>query len=146
MEVLTHGLATRPRSTAFWARRPAAISTDGFGGLVQEVTEAIETMPWSIEKSLRLTWTGLAARPATCSCAGARPPDSLSEACAAGSEAGKDPAVSAPFSLPSCAAAYAGSTSRKDSLAAESTMRSCGRLGPAIEGTTVERSSSRYSE
>src|SRR5699024_11600368 len=31
-------------------------------------------------------------------------------------------------------------------LASESTMRSCGRFGPAIEGTTVDRSSSRYSE
>ena len=25
-------------------------------------------------------------------------------------------------------------------------MRSCGRFGPAIDGTTVDRSSSRYSE
>ena len=30
-------------------------------------------------------------------------------------------------------------------LDAESSIRSCGRFGPAIEGTTVDRSSSRYS-
>ncbi|SKU78276.1 Uncharacterised protein [Mycobacteroides abscessus subsp. abscessus] len=31
-------------------------------------------------------------------------------------------------------------------LASDSSMRSCGRLGPEIDGTTVDRSSSRYSE
>jgi hypothetical protein len=31
-------------------------------------------------------------------------------------------------------------------LESDSSMRSCGRFGPAMEGTTVERSSSMYSE
>ena len=35
---------------------------------------------------------------------------------------------------------------RQDCLATSSAMRSCGRFGPAIDGTTVDRSSSRYSE
>ena len=45
IEVFTHGLATRPRSTALRASRPAAIITEGLEVLVQEVIEAIETMP-----------------------------------------------------------------------------------------------------
>src|SRR6476646_5618919 len=35
--VFTHGLLVSPRSTAFLARRPAAISTDGFEVFVQLV-------------------------------------------------------------------------------------------------------------
>ncbi|SLH84918.1 Uncharacterised protein [Mycobacteroides abscessus subsp. abscessus] len=35
---------------------------------------------------------------------------------------------------------------RKAILLSDNRIRSCGRFGPAIEGTTVLRSSSRYSE
>ena len=41
---------------------------------------------------------------------------------------------------------YVGSADRNDSWASARTTRSCGRFGPAIDGTTVDRSSSRYSE
>ena len=41
---------------------------------------------------------------------------------------------------------YVGKTFSKALLESESEIRSCGRLGPAIDGTTVERSSSMCSE
>ena len=41
---------------------------------------------------------------------------------------------------------YPGSVCSKVVFAWLSSMRSCGRFGPAIDGTTVDRSSSRYSE
>ena len=41
---------------------------------------------------------------------------------------------------------YVGSASANRSLASERITRSCGRFGPASDGTTVDRSSSRYSE
>ena len=43
---LTQGLRCRPRSTAFFATRPAAIITLGLDVLVQEVIAAITTAPW----------------------------------------------------------------------------------------------------
>ena len=45
--VFTHGLAFRPFAAAFRAIRPAPTMTDGLEVLVQEVMEAIATMPWS---------------------------------------------------------------------------------------------------
>ena len=45
-EVLTCFLTVRPRSTAFFASRPAASSTPGLEVLVQEVMAAISTSPW----------------------------------------------------------------------------------------------------
>ena len=45
--VLTHGLEVRPFSAALRAMRPAPTMTDGLEVLVQEVMEAIATMPWS---------------------------------------------------------------------------------------------------
>src|SRR5438552_13788767 len=44
--VLTAGLTVKPRSTAFLARRPAAIMTDGFEVFVQLVIAAITSEPW----------------------------------------------------------------------------------------------------
>ena len=45
--VLTHGLDCRPFSAALRAIRPAPTITDGLEVLVQEVMEAMATMPWS---------------------------------------------------------------------------------------------------
>src|SRR4051812_4623225 len=45
-DVFTHGLVERPFSTAFFASRPAATSTDGFDVLVQLVIAAITTDPF----------------------------------------------------------------------------------------------------
>src|SRR5687767_12747375 len=58
--VLTHGLVSRPRSTAFLASSPAASMTDGFDVLVQLVMAAMTTWPWSrsnSEPSANRTWT-----------------------------------------------------------------------------------------
>src|SRR3954451_22902204 len=68
-EVFTHGLRARPRSTAFLASSAAAIMTEGFEVLVQEVIAAITTAPWSSSNSApsRLTVTGLLGRPAVAS-------------------------------------------------------------------------------
>ena len=41
---------------------------------------------------------------------------------------------------------YVGKTFSKALLESDSEIRSCGRLGPAIEGTTVDRSNSMFSE
>jgi hypothetical protein len=63
--VLTQGLRCRPRSTAFLASRAAAIITDGFDVLVQEVMAAIVTAPWSSSKlvpSASVTGVGARAR------------------------------------------------------------------------------------
>ena len=47
-EVFTQGLVPSPRSTAFFARSPAASSTAGLLVLVQEVMAAMTTAPcWS---------------------------------------------------------------------------------------------------
>ena len=43
--VFTQGLDVRPCSTAFFATKPAAISTEGFEVLVQLVIAAITTLP-----------------------------------------------------------------------------------------------------
>ena len=49
-EVFTHGLRSRPRSTALRASRPAPTITDGLEVLVQLVIAAITTRPWSSSK------------------------------------------------------------------------------------------------
>ncbi len=45
-DVFTHGFVASPASTAFFASRPAATSTDGFDVLVQLVIAAITTEPF----------------------------------------------------------------------------------------------------
>jgi len=42
----TAGPTVSPRSTAFFARRPAASMTEGFEVLVQLVIAAMRTLPW----------------------------------------------------------------------------------------------------
>ncbi|MNW52846.1 hypothetical protein D3C74_303840 [compost metagenome] len=64
MEVLTHGLASRPFSTAFFASSAAASITDGFDVLVHDVIEAIATAPWNRSNCLPLvSVTGTVRRP-----------------------------------------------------------------------------------
>src|SRR5438876_296429 len=93
--VFTHGLDFSPRSTAFFARSPAAISTEGFEVLVQLVIAAMTTLP---------SWIWF---------------DFLGGA---------------------------PSTSRKFFFTSGRLIRSCGRFGPARDGTTFERSRDRVSE
>src|SRR3954463_8916827 len=160
--VLTQGLLVSPRSTAFLASSAAPIMTCGFDVLVHEVIAAITTWPWSTSVSVpssMVTRVGFEVRclpplPATAEWGF---PDSPLP-CAnglAGSDAGKLSSTDSSTLEPSSAAssgslspsgAYVGRASRKDCLASVIATRSCGRFGPAIDGTTVERSSSRYSE
>ena len=61
----------------------------------------------------------------------------------------KSPRKSVETATGSCtvlSVSYAGKVSTNFALDSDSLMRSCGRFGPAIDGTTVPRSSSRYSE
>src|SRR5256885_3941965 len=53
--VFTCGFTVRPRSIAFFARRPAAIITDGFDVFVQLVMAAMTTEP-SVTWSVRGLW------------------------------------------------------------------------------------------
>ncbi|MCY1226297.1 hypothetical protein D9M72_385240 [compost metagenome] len=65
-EVLTHGLAARPLSTALRASSAAASITEGLDVLVQDVIEAMETAPWSSSNSRPsavTTCTGVDGRP-----------------------------------------------------------------------------------
>ena len=57
-DVFTQGLDLSPFATAFFAKIPAAIITDGFEVLVHEVIDAMVTAPLSIAKSLPFTCVG----------------------------------------------------------------------------------------
>jgi hypothetical protein len=106
-EVFTQGFDCSPFARALRARRPAAISTEGFEVLVHDVIAAIVTAPCLTPKSKPLTFTLFSISPGF-------------------------------LNSPSSAA-------RNPAFACERSTRSCGRLGPASEGSTVARSSSRRS-
>src|SRR4051794_24706047 len=148
-DVFTHGLLCSPRSTALRASSPARTITNGLDVLVHDVIAATTTAPWSSSKSSPSTDTraGLLARspdcvvgaPAGSSCA-------PSELTAGGSLAGTDSFDASLALLPlPLSFTYDFSAWRKLSFALSSDTRSCGRLGPASDGTTVERSSSSRS-
>ena len=156
-EVFTHGLTVRPRSTAFLASRPAPIITDGLEVFVHEVIAAITTWPWSSSVSVpsaSVTCEGASTRSATC----APPVPAPGSSCAwlgswwcvplvaGASEAGNDSWLdsSSPFSCSS--GRKPSSAIRNDALDSVSETRSCGRFGPASDGTTSPRSSSSVSE
>src|ERR1035441_6460892 len=130
--VFTQGLLDSPASTALRASSAAPTMTDGFEVLVHEVMAAMATEPSSAEVFVplsRVTCTGAEGRP-----------DGSS---ATGSEAGNVPL--SPFSRPG-PETYAPGAARHAGIASASAPRSCGRFGPAIDGTTVDRSSSTSSE
>src|SRR6266571_2584559 len=130
--VFTHGLRVRPASTALRASSAAPTITNGFDVLVQEVIAAITTDPWSTlvcVPSSRVTGVGDDGR--------------SSRPAATGSEAGKVPAMLL-SRLGWCT--YEPSASRNECFAAVSATRSCGRFGPARDGTTVDRSSASCCE
>src|SRR5262245_31840646 len=128
--VLTQGLRVRPASTALRASKAAPTITKGFEVLVQDVIAAITTEPWSTLVSVpssKVTGVGDDGRP--------------DDPIATGSDAGKVPSM--PLSkLGVCT--YEPSASRNDCLASMSATRSCGRFGPASDGSTVARSSSNF--
>ncbi len=106
--VLTHGLAVRPFSTAFFASRPAPTMTYGLLVLVQLVMAAIATWPWSIvtcSPFASVAATGLLGRseaPLVSTPAGASAASCVPGA--AGSEAGKDSALASSMPVPATAA------------------------------------------
>src|SRR6185312_6562623 len=147
-EVFTQGLGASPRSAALLASRAAAIITSGLEVLVQEVIAAITTAPWSSSTVWPLSRVALTGRrgregrPVSWPNVAGRSPTRL-PVTAMGSEAGNDsaPAWSSPVGGP--AGAYWPSAVRNARGALASGIRSCGRFGPAIDGTTVDRSRSR---
>src|SRR5262245_30939328 len=118
--VLTHGLTARPRATAFCASRPAASITDGFDVLVQMVIAAMTTSPWVSENVPRSVVT---SRVVPSAAGGAAPPSDSQLSTAL---------VSGPHLSPSIAETALRQLLRD----AASGTRSCGRLGPAIDGST----------
>ena len=102
-DVFTHGLVASPRSTAFFASRPAATITDGFDVLVQLVIAAITTEPFFTSgdgvRRGRVADAGVAV------------------------EHGPAPAFFFGF-------VRLGSASSNDFRAVEQATRSCGRFGP----------------
>lgn len=104
-----------PRATAFFAKMPAAIITDGFDVFVQLVIAAITTEPSCSE------------------------PGTISTGCAGCSP---DIGSAAPFALFAASFSF-GSASANPAFIFVSGTRSCGRAGPAILGTTSLRFSSR---
>src|ERR1017187_440386 len=118
-EVLTQGLRLSPRSTAFLASSAAPTMTEGLDVLVQEVIAAITTLPWSTEVWVPSSSVTRAGRDAL-----VRSPE------ATGSEAGNVPSRS--FSRRD-SEPWFGGPARKADLASAGAIRSCGRLGPAID-------------
>src|SRR5215467_14971477 len=92
--VFTHGLRSRPASTALRASSAAPTITDGLEVLVHEVMAAITTEPWStavLVPSSRVTWTGANGRLSPALAAGGPPgwaSSPFSRSAVNGSEAG----------------------------------------------------------
>src|SRR5215472_11049726 len=130
--VFTQGLRASPASTALRASSAAPTMTDGLEVFVQDVIAAITTEPWSTVvcvPSSSVTRTGDEALGS-----------GLFET---GSDAGNVPAM--PLSRLG-SDTNAPSASRNDVFASASATRSCGRFGPASDGTTVDRSRVSSSE
>ena len=158
-EVLMCGLTLRPASTAFFASRPAASSTLGFEVLVQEVMAAISTSPLPTVMS---PCAGIAGS-ASCSAAarvGLLAAISSTERGAPGGAEGvcgifapspsplRASAARTRWRVSSCAAGWlkpfsVGGLEKSEVncfLTLPSSIRSCGRFGPARLGVTVPRS------
>src|SRR6266699_1614102 len=126
-EVFTHGLTVKPFATALRASSPAPIMTLGFDVLVHEVMAAMTTSPWP-----RSCW-----RPGT----GTRFDEPalekfLSSEVASEGWRSKMSLPPSPPLLNSFSIAMV-----KPALTSLSATRSCGRLGPASEGSTCDNSS-----
>ena len=134
MLVFTQGLRSRPSSRALRAMRPAPIITDGLEVLVQLVMAAITTEPSLIVNRSPPYSTSARVVPASATgaaAAGLRPPSS----------AHREPSCSAMERRAPVGMRF-GSTVLNESFSSLSGTRSCGRRGPASDGTTESRSSS----
>src|SRR5215510_12451882 len=128
-EVLTQGFTSRPLATALRARSPAPIITLGFEVLVQDVIAAISTSPWP------RSWL----RPST----GNRcDPPALAKFLSSGAVAidGCNSKTSLPPPSPALLNSFVIALAKPD-LTSLSAIRSCGRLGPASDGSTEDSSS-----
>src|SRR5215217_9557997 len=134
-DVLTQGFRSRPRSTAFLARRPAASMTEGLEVFVQLVIAAITTDPWSS--------TSAASSSMTARLDGDSGEPSPQTPTAAGPSL-EPLAASLPGRLVP-AGNRLGKASWNERRASESRIRSWGRRGPAMLGSTVQRSRARVS-
>src|SRR4051812_1755825 len=119
--VLTHGLRSRPASTAFLASSAAPTITDGFDVFVHDVMAAMTTAPWSIsnDEPSRLTGMGLRGRPplgctGACGLSSSESPATTESGSLAGKDSA-DPASIEPFGISS--GAYSRSAVRKPALA-----------------------------
>src|SRR3954468_21215176 len=124
--VFTHGFRVRPRSNAFFATRPAPIMTLGFDVFVQLVIAAMTTAPCS---------SADVATGASATAADDAPPVTA-DTC-------EEPAASAPFLEEDAISEL--SPAWKLLFTCFNDTRSCGRLGPARQGSTDDRSSSSVS-
>ena len=157
-DVLTVGPTVSPRATAFLASKPAPTITVGLEVFVHEVIAAIATDPVRMDPRtapIRRPIAGYgssaiesgsgAAESASCS---RSPPRAYEGGSLAGNESA-DATSTTPSIGPGPPAhrpvrqVRSGSSPRKSSLSASSGTRSCGRRGPATDGTTDARSSSR---
>src|SRR6516162_4832763 len=111
--------------------------TEGFDVLVHDVIAAITTEPWSSSKSP--TCTRLCAASATATGAA---DSSTAPSPVGGSLAGNESAISLSYDPFGYSTPNVPSVSTNALLAVASGTRSCGRRGPAIDGSTDERSSS----
>ncbi len=151
-EVLTQGLRVRPRARALRATSPAAIITSGFEVLVQLVMAAMTTDPWVRGKRVPSSSTGTTswARAPTPTSSHPQPLGgqvSLAVLTASVMPVALSPPSPAQRLTPTD---WAGTGLSKVSVSSlchwafmlRRSTRSCGRLGPASEGTTLDRSSS----
>src|SRR5438093_11069835 len=127
--VFTYGFTDNPRSTAFFASRPAAIMTDGFDVFVHDVIASIPTEPSGVppragERCAALAVAGVASATIV----------------AGASFTGFGPSV-----WPGRVMPVVGFGPRNDCQTIGSSTRSCGRFGPATLGRTVARSNSMTS-
>ena len=158
-DVFTHGGTVRPRATAFLASNPAAIITDGFDVLVHDVIAAITTWPSASSKarpSASVTGQCLRSSSSGRAAAALAPDGGRSDAPALGGGAGGSLAGNDSIDASSALARVvpigggasvapssrrnASSACSKPACAPDSDTRSCGRAGPASDGSTVERS------
>src|SRR4029077_9700050 len=143
-EDLTQGRRSSPRSTAFCARSPAAIITEGLEVFVQDVIAAITTEPCSSAYSSPSTSTRFFSSVAVWVGAGSLP--SLTPSPVGGALAGNESATSLSYVPFVYSTPKVSSESMNASFAFASGTRSCGRRGPAREGSTSSRSSSTTCE
>src|SRR4029078_1823914 len=128
-EVFTHGWTGRPLARALRASRPAPIITLGFEVLVQDVIAAITTSPWP--RSWLRPWTEKRLGE----------PALANFVCSAGvAIEGCNSNTSLRPPSPALLTSFTIEVA-KPFLTSLRAMRSCGRLGPASDGSTDARSS-----